>query len=157
MQIPSWLAIALIAIGTIALLSRIPIEDRRWFFRLRRPKWLTFEPLIPLIWTVIMICGGWSTYVTWEATQSTFLMVGYFLVLLLIMSYTTVLCQTRSLKFGTLLGGVGFVIGLILALSVWPISKVAFGLLVPYLLWSPIGTYVTWAMIPLNSEVSQRS
>ena len=154
MQIPAWLSIALIAIGTIALLSRIPIEDRRWFFRLKRPKWLTFEPAIPFIWTFIMICGGWSAYAAWQATQSIFLMVGYFLVLLLIMSYTTILCQTRSLKFGVIFGASGFVIGLILALSVLFISKVAFALLLPYLLWSPIGTYVTWAMIPLNPETN---
>ncbi|MEM9137638.1 MAG: tryptophan-rich sensory protein [Cyanobacteria bacterium P01_F01_bin.42] len=138
----------------MALLSRIPIEDRRWFFRLKRPRWLVFEPLIPLIWIVIMICGGWSTYAAWEASQSQFLMLGYYLLLLLIMSYTTVLCQTRSLKFGTLLGAVGFVLGLILALSVLPFSRVAFGLLLPYLLWSPIGTYVTWAMVPLNPTSS---
>ena len=152
MQIPSWLAIAVISVGTIALLSRIPIDDRRWFFRLQRPKWLTFEGLIPFIWTVIMICGAWSSYIVWENTGSKFLSSGFYLILLLIMSYTTVMCQTRSLKFGVVLGAAGFVLGVLLACLIFPISKVAFGLLVPYLLWSPIGTYVTWAMIPLNQD-----
>ncbi|MFN5562578.1 MAG: tryptophan-rich sensory protein, partial [Pseudanabaena sp.] len=30
------------------------------------------------------------------------------------------------------------------------ISSLAGWLLVPYLLWSPVGTYVTWVMVRLN-------
>ncbi|MDJ0689598.1 MAG: tryptophan-rich sensory protein [Xenococcaceae cyanobacterium MO_188.B32] len=49
-----------------------------------------------------------------------------------------------------MIGGTGFFLGAILALMVLPISTTAFWLLVPYLLWSPIGTLVTWQMMQLN-------
>jgi tryptophan-rich sensory protein len=54
------------------------------------------------------------------------------------------------LKAGTILGGTGFLINLLLMISVFPISQWGTLLLVPYAIWSPIGTYTTAAMIPLN-------
>jgi tryptophan-rich sensory protein len=53
---------------------------------------------------------------------------------------------------GTIIGGTGAVIGIILALLVFPISSWASLLLLPYILWSPIGTYTTWEMMQLNPE-----
>jgi len=41
---------------------------------------------------------------------------------------------------------------LILALTVLRISAVASVLLIPYLLWSPIGTYTTWVLAKLNPD-----
>jgi translocator protein len=55
---------------------------------------------------------------------------------------------------GTLIGGVGFLLGVILTLMVAPISGSAAWLLVPYLVWSPIGTYATWAIARLNPDIS---
>ena len=37
-------------------------EDQRWFDRLQRPKWLTFEKAIPVIWTIVFIAAAWSAY-----------------------------------------------------------------------------------------------
>jgi translocator protein len=40
----------------------------------------------------------------------------------------------------------------LLAFSVFLVSVWASLLLVPYLLWSPIGTYTTWKMAQLNPQ-----
>lgn len=37
-----------------------------------------------------------------------------------------------------------------LAVVIWPHSVAAVGLLIPYLLWSPVGTLVTWQMQRIN-------
>jgi tryptophan-rich sensory protein len=151
-MIPSWLVIGvvgfLVALGGGLLNSR----DVRWFARLRRPDWLTFERLIPVIWTTIYICGAISAYLVWEAQPENvwFLMAFYLLVELTITAYTPVTCKLRSLKAGTIIGGTGFFLGCLLALFVFPVSTWAGILLLPYLIWSPIGTYVTWEMINLN-------
>lgn len=154
MEIPSWLVIGLVTLVVAGASSFLSKQDRRWFKHLRRPKWLTFEKLIPLIWTIVFICGAWSAYIVWEADPGTnrtwLLMAFYLLVEIVIVAYTPVMCKTRSLKVGTIVGGVGFVLGLILALIVLSISGWAFILLLPYLLWSPIGTFVTWKMAKLN-------
>ena len=74
----------------------------------------------------------------------------YLLLEIVTLSYNPVMMWLRSLRVGTIIGAIGFVIGLGLAIAVWPISSTATWLLVPYLLWSPIGTYTTWAMARLN-------
>ncbi|MDJ0568877.1 MAG: tryptophan-rich sensory protein [Pleurocapsa sp. MO_192.B19] len=154
-MIPSWLAIGLVTFVIPFGLNRlISSRDFRWFKRLRRPDWLTFEWAIPIIWTIIFICGAWSAYNIWSVdpgSTSTWLLMGFYLLVEIAISlYTLVMCKTRSLKIGTIIGGTGFFLGAILAVMVLPKSTTAFGLLVPYLLWSPIGTLVTWQMMQLN-------
>lgn len=154
-MLKSWMVVAvvtlLVAIGGSSLNSS---EDLRWFNRLRRPQWLTFEAAIPLIWTVIFICGAWSAVVTWESdpgTVKTWVLMGFYLALEIVtISYTILLTKLRSLLVGTIVGATGTVLSALLAVSVWSISQSAALLLVPYLLWSPIGTYTTWEMLKLN-------
>ncbi len=154
-MIKSWLVIGIVATLVAVGLGRLNTpEGYRWFNRQLRPQWLTFERLIPFIWTAIFICGAWSAYIVWEAapgkSQTWGLMAVYLLLEVVIMAYTPSMFWLRSLRAGTIVGGVGWIIGAILAILVFPISSTALMLLVPYLLWSPIGTYVTWVMEGLN-------
>ncbi|CAD5959459.1 TspO and MBR like proteins [Planktothrix agardhii] len=154
-MIKSWMVIGGVAF-LVALANNILLtsDDIRWFNRLTRPSWLTFEKAIPLIWIIVFIAGAWSAILVWEAepgiSQTWVLMGFYLLVELVILSYTPVMCKAKSLRVGTILGGTGFILGLMLMVSVWPVSPTAAYLLLPFVLWSPIGTYTTWAMIPLN-------
>lgn len=153
-MLPAWLVIAVVAVLVGVGLNRLIRSDQRWFFRLRRPDWLTFEGAIPLIWTVIFIAAGWSTYAVWQTApgqgQTWRLMLGYLLLEIVTLSYTSVMCFFRKLKVGVVIGASGFMVALLLAIAVWPLSSTAAYLLVPYLLWSPIGTFVTWKMMALN-------
>jgi tryptophan-rich sensory protein len=154
-MIKSWMVIGAVAL-LVVLGGGLLTPDSRWFNRLQRPRWLTFEPAIPFIWTVIYICGAWSAYVVWErepgSTRTWWLMGLYLLLELVTTAYTVVMFRVRSLKVGTIIGGTGAVLSIILALLVFPISTSASLLLLPYVLWSPIGTYTTWEMIRLNPE-----
>jgi translocator protein len=153
-MIKSWMVIG----GVVLLVGMggglISPDGIKWFKRLQRPQWLVFEQLIPLIWTVVFICGGWSAYIVWESdpgTAITWLRMGLYLLLEIVtISYTPMMFRLRSLKAGTIIGGTGFVICVINAVAVFPISTSAALLLLPYLLWSPIGTYTTWEMSRIN-------
>lgn len=153
-MIPSWLAVGTIAFLVAVPMSRLSSRDRRWFNRLRRPHWLTFEGLIPVIWISIFLCGAASANLTWltqPGTAQTWILMGLYLALEVVtLAYTPVMCKLRSLKAGTLLGAVGFILGLLLFSLVSQRSAGAAGLLVPFLLWSPVGTFVTWKMMALN-------
>ena len=155
-MIKSWMVIGGVALAIAFVSSILRPKDVKWFARLQRPRWLTFEALIPIIWTIVLICGAWSAYIVWErdpGTSKTWLLMGaYALLELAIVLYSPVTLWLRSLKAGTIVGGIGVVIGIILTLVVWQISGWAALLLVPYLLWSPIGTYTTWEMGKLNPE-----
>ena len=125
-------------------------EQFAWFLRLRRPAWLGFEGLIPLIWLAIYICFYASAVLAWMASWSWALMAGYLCLLLLVQGYTWLICRTRSLAKGTAIGLAGWLWGGALTVLVLGPSPVAALLLVPYLLWSPVGTLVTWQMQRLN-------
>lgn len=155
-MIKSWMVIAavtfLIAIGG----SIIRPRDIKWFRQLRRPSWLTFEPAIPVIWTVVFVCGAWSAYNVWEhdpgSDRTWFLMGFYILLEIVTIVYQPLTLWTRRLKLGTAIGGLGAVLGFILAGLVLPVTAIASLLLLPYLIWSPIGTYATWKLAELNPE-----
>jgi translocator protein len=151
-MVPAWLGIALTAILVGVAINTLIRSDQRWFFRLRRPRWMTIEWAIPAIWTLIFICGAWSAHIIWQLQPPAlpWLMATYLLLEAVTLTYTPVMCFFRSLLVGTIIGATGFFIALGLAIWVSGISAAALGLLVPYLVWSPIGTFVTWQMMQLN-------
>ncbi|MER3494817.1 MAG: TspO protein [Mastigocladus sp. ERB_26_2] len=155
-MIKSWMVIGGVAFLVALCANFITPSDVKWFKRLQRPRWLTFEAAIPVIWTVVFTCGAWSAYIVWEknpGTTTTWLLMGLYLLLEIVtIAYNPVMLRTRHLRAGTILGGTGFVLGVILAIAVYPISGWATLLLIPYLLWSPIGTYTTKVMERLNPQ-----
>lgn len=155
MEIKSWMVIGGVTLG-VGFLGSTIVRPRglKWFRRLRRPRWLTFEPAIPLIWTVVFICGAWSATIVWEknpGSATTWSLMGLYLLLELVtLAYNSVMLNLQHLRVGTVIGATGLFLSLLLAALVYPISGWAALLLLPYILWSPIGTYVTWAMERLN-------
>jgi translocator protein len=140
----------LLAMAAVVLLLNPSRDDFSWFLRLRRPAWLTFERLIPLIWISIYACFWCSALLSWRARGSWALMLAFLGLVLLVQSYTWVICRTRSLAAGTWIGFVGWIWGMALAVVLAGRVPLAAMLLLPYLLWSPIGTLVTWQMQRLN-------
>lgn len=144
----------LVALGSFLFRPR----DINWIKNLSRPKWLVFEPLIPVIWTVVFVGGTASAVLIWEndpGSLRTWLLMGAYLLLEIVtVAYIPTTLRVRSLKVGTALGGAGAIIGVVLALAVWPISGWAALLLLPYVLWSPVGTFTTWEMIQLNPDAA---
>ena len=142
--------VILLVIGTLVVVIMPSQEEFAWFLRLRRPSWLSFEGLIPVIWVLIYGCFYASALLAWNRTASWALMGGYLLLLVLVQSYTWLICRTRRLANGTRVGFAGWAWGVALALIVLDSSRSAALLLLPYLLWSPVGTLVTWQMQRLN-------
>jgi len=141
------LLLVLVAVAAALNPSR---DDFSWFLRLRRPAWLSFERWIPLIWLLIYSCFYASALLLWNRAQSWGLMAGYLVLVLLVQSYTWLICRTRRLANGTAVGLAGWLWGVTLAVAVGGLSQPAALLLLPYLLWSPVGTWVTWQMQRLN-------
>ena len=150
---PGWLPVAMLiaaVMGAVVVALTPSKDDFAWFLRLRRPRWLTFEPLIPLIWVVIYVCFYASALLLWQTSRQGWVLAAYAPLLVLVQSYTWLICRTRSLRSGTAVGFAGWLWGVALAVVVVTHSLPAAVLLVPYLLWSPVGTFVTWRMERLN-------
>ncbi len=154
----SWMVIGsvtfLVALGSSLFRPR----DIPWVKRLDRPRWLFFEPAIPFIWTVIFICGAISAVFVWEKDPGSLktwsLMVGYLIVEIVTVAYIPATLRSRSLTVGKVLGSMGLISAVLLTLAILPISRMAALLLVPYLIWTPIGTYTTNQMIDLNPDAA---
>lgn len=157
-MIESWMIIGgatfSVAFGTLLF----KLRDINWAVKLQRPDWMFFEPAIPLIWTVIFASGAGSATVVWEQEPGTLktllLMALYLLLEIVTVAYIPATLRAKSLKVGTILGGVGEILGVVLMLAVLPISQTAALLLLPYAIWGAIGTYTTWEMIQLNPEAA---
>jgi translocator protein len=150
----SWMAIAAITFLVSLGGGMVSSQDTKWFKQLRRPRWLTFEGLIPVIWTVVLICGVISAEFVWQAEQGSFkgwMTMGFYLLLeIAIIAYVPITLRSRNLKLGTAIGLIGWAMGVVLTLEVRQISTSAALLIVPYLIWSPIGSYTTWEIGRLN-------
>jgi benzodiazapine receptor len=85
------LLLVMVGVGVVFNPSQKQFE---WFIRLRRPAWLTFEGLIPLIWISIYACFYASALLAWNASWSWGLMAGYLGLLVLVQSYTLLICTT---------------------------------------------------------------
>lgn len=157
-MLESWMVIGGITFLVASGSSLIRPRDISWEKRLDRPKWLFFEPAIPFIWTAIFACGTISAVLVWESDPSslkTWLIMGlYLLVEVITVAYIPATLRLRSLKVGTILGGIGAILGVLLTLTVSQISGLAALLLLPYVIWSPIGTYTTTQMIELNPDAA---
>lgn len=155
-MIPSWMVIGavtfIVAIGSFFITPR----DVKWFAQLSRPRWLVFEAFIPLIWTVIFVCGAASAYLVWQHNPGsviTWLLMGlYLFVEIITVAYIPLMLRLKSLKIGEIIGLSGFIVAVLLAICVLPISGLAALLLIPYLLWSPVGTYTTEELRQMNPE-----
>ncbi len=140
---------AILVIGN--LLSSL---QNTWFQNLSRPDWLTFEFLIPFIWTFIWICATISAIIVWEKAgkrDAKLFIILYAILAILTAAYSPVVVEFQSLIGGLIVGGLATLLVYILAIAVRKISPKASLLLVPYLLWGPVGTYLTWVLINLNS------
>jgi tryptophan-rich sensory protein len=146
---PAALLILVVMVVVVAGLNPNRAEFS-WFLALRRPAWLRFERWIPLIWITIYACFYASALLAWRSGNSLALQAGFLVLLVLVQSYTWLICRTRRLANGTRVGFAGWVWGVALALIVLESSRSAALLLLPYLLWSPVGTLVTWQMQRLN-------
>lgn len=157
-MIQSWIVIGAIAFIVAIGSFFITPPDVKWFARLTRPRWLVFEPLIPFIWTFIFICGAISAHIVWQKNPGsliTWLLMGLYLLLEIItVAYIPLMLRFRSLKTGEIIGSVGVIVGVLLTAFVLPISRLAALLLVPYLIWSPVGAYTTEELIQLNPQDS---
>jgi len=157
-MIESWMVIGgitlFVAFGSFFFKPR----DLEWGKYLKRPKWLVFEPAIPIIWTIIFVCGVISAVLVWEndpgSLKTWLLMVSYLLLEIVTVAYGPATLRLRSLKAGTILGATGVILGALLTLAVWPISGRAALLLLPYVIWSVIGTSATSEMIEENPDAA---
>ena len=137
-------------IGTVATLSQIPT----WYAALAKPTWAPPNWLFGPVWTTLYVLIGIALFLVWrEGLENNDVKValGVFGVQLIL----NVLWSVVFFGLNSLLGG--FIIIIILWITIltniivfYRVSKPAGLLLVPYIIWVSIASYLNYSVYILN-------
>lgn len=138
------------AIGTVATLSEIPT----WYAALAKPTWAPPNWLFGPVWTTLYILIGVALFLVWRKgsdKKDVKLALFVFAVQLVL----NVLWSVVFFGYHSLLGGVIVVILLWIAILAniivfYRVSKPAGLLLVPYIIWVSIASYLNYSVYLLN-------
>lgn len=137
-------------IGSIATLSQIPT----WYAALVKPSWAPPNWLFGPVWTILYILIGIALFLVWKegiSRKDVKLAISVFVVQLVL----NVLWSVIFFGYNSLLGGLVVVIILWIAILAniiffYRVSKPAGLLLVPYIVWVSIASYLNYSVYLLN-------
>jgi len=152
---PNYFIIPLFTIFIAILGSDITSKGMEWYDKLNLPSFTPPGSVIGAVWTVLFILATISTLIFYNREQCCG--VRFFLVVLLFVVNGVLNILWSQIFFGTHLlhtaiweaGALGLSV-LALIIFVWPTSRLASILLVPYFLWVSFAPYLTYAVWLLN-------
>lgn len=138
----------------IAVLGGLATDvQNSWYQELRKPEWQPPGSLFGPVWTTLYLLLIVSAALAWHSTSGqhrTSIMILYALNGVLNLAWSFIFFRSRS----PLVAGmdiVGVLLSIIwLIVRVWPISPLAAGLLIPYLLWVAFATVLNWTIVRMN-------
>lgn len=137
-------------IGSLATFSQIPT----WYASLIRPEWTPPSWAFPVVWTTLYILMALSFYLVWKKgldTKATKTAAAVFIIQLAL----NALWSLVFFGLHSLVGGMALIILLWIAILVniivfYRISKWAGFLLIPYIVWVTIASYLNYTVWMLN-------
>lgn len=150
----NYIIIPLVTILTSGVGSWITNNGMKWYKSINLPTWTPPGSVIGTVWTVLFILATISALIVWNTAKHNnyfWWIIGLFLV-------NAVLNVGWSfLFFGQhLIGPAIFEAGLLglsvvgLVILIWPLSRLAASLLIPYAAWVSFATYLTYSIWSLN-------
>ena len=137
-------------IGSTATLPQIPT----WYASLAKPSWAPPNWLFGPVWTILYILIGIALFLVWKegiSRKDVKLAISVFVVQLVL----NVLWSVIFFGYNSLLGGLIVIIILWIAILAniiffYRVSKSAGLLLVPYIVWVTIASYLNYSVYLLN-------
>lgn len=135
------------AIGSVATSPQIPV----WYATLARPAWAPPNWLFPVVWTILYILIGISLFLVWrkglESKQA--------LVVFAVQLGLNLLWSLVFFGFHSIVGGLVIILMLWMAILAniivfYRISRWAGLILLPYLVWVSIASYLNYSIYLLN-------
>lgn len=136
-----------VAIGSVATSPQIPV----WYATLARPAWAPPNWLFPVVWTILYILIGISLFLVWrKGLESKQALVVFAVQLGLNLLWSLVFFGLHSI-----VGGLVIILMLWMAILAniivfYRISKWAGLILLPYLVWVSIASYLNYSIYLLN-------
>lgn len=150
---PNHVVIPFITIATISAGSWVTSAGMNWYKTLKFPAFTPPGSFIGAVWTVLFVLATISALIVWNKAASkkkTTIGVAFILNALLNVGWSILFFGLHligpAIYEAALLG----VSVLVLMIFIWPVSKLAAWLLLPYLAWVSFATYLTYSIWLLN-------
>lgn len=150
----NYFIIPLITFAVAYFGGRVTSTGMDWYRTINLPSWTPSGAIIGAVWTTIFILTAISAILVWNKGMDikNFKLIMVFFILNAMINFAW-----SYLFFGKhLIGADIFVAGLleisvlVLIVLIWPISKLASGLLFPYSAWVFFATYLNYLIWSLN-------
>lgn len=126
-------------------------EPGPWYAGLRKPAFTPPDWLFAPVWTVLYVCIGVSAALVWQRSRAGLALTVWGAQLLLNAAWSWIF-------FGLQRPGLAFIeirlLWVAIALTIllfWQVRPLAGALLVPYLLWVSLATWLNWQLWKLNA------
>lgn len=150
---PNYIVIPVITITTISVGSWVTSLGMNWYKTIKLPAFTPPGSFIGMVWTVLFILATISALIVWNKAASekkTAIGVAFILNALLNVGWSVLFFGLHligpAIYEAALLG----VSVLVLIVLIWPVSKLASWLLLPYLAWVSFATFLTYTIWSLN-------
>jgi tryptophan-rich sensory protein len=145
--------LAFIGISAVAAMSGAIFKPGEWYDGLTKPWWNPPKFVFPLVWTILYAMIAVSGWMAWHAAtpEQLPLAMGVFVLQLAFNAlWSAIFFGMKRMRLAMI--EVGF-LWLSIAVNIavfWQVDTRAALLLVPYLVWVTIASYLNWTMIKLN-------
>ena len=150
----SYIIIPLVTLAVAFGGGQLTSAGMKWYQTIHKPAWTPPGAIIGLVWTVIFILATVSAILVWNLKISPQIMpwiAGLFLANAALNVAWSYLFFYKHLML--LAGWEAALLDLsviILIIVLWPLSRLAAGLLIPYAGWVAFATYLTFTVANLN-------
>lgn len=151
---PNYIIIPLITIFVSVLGSMITSSGMKWYKTLKLPAFTPPGAAIGAVWTVIFILATISLLIVWNKFQNTeqfWIIIGLFAVnAFLNVFWSYLFFGVHMLNAAVVEAALLDLSVIVLIVLIWPFSRLAAGLLIPYAAWTAFATYLTYIIWSLN-------
>ncbi len=150
---PNYIVIPLITVATISVGSWITSAGMSWYKTINLPVFTPPGSFIGTVWTTLFILATISALIVWNKAwrqRKNIIGIAFVLNILLNVGWSFLFFGLHLIGPAIYEAGLLAVSVLVLIILIWPVSKTASWLLVPYLAWTAFATYLTYIIYSLN-------
>ncbi len=126
----------------------------QWYRDLRKPTWNPPDWVFGPAWTVILGLAGWSAVLAWnqaaDVAGQRFILALFGINIVLHMLWSPLFFNLRRPDWALIEIPFLWLSILALIVAVWPASRLAGWLLVPYLLWVSFAAFLNFTIVRMN-------
>jgi len=152
---PNYMLIPLVVVAVSVLGGLLTSKGMDWYKTISLPSWTPPGSIIGTVWTIIFILSAISALIVWNkaphGTRFKWVAAIFIVNAVLNVGWSLLFFNLHLLGASVLEAGILGVSVVALIILIWPYSRSAASLLIPYAAWVSFATYLTYAVWILNS------